>query len=155
MQKNLDNRQLPNRLELSNIEVQIPFKMKYLTFPQEVTWILNIKTKMKNLLARYALLQGRWGMSIQKASSKIQLTIIFLFSAFYLSYAQPGPQLEWTKNYTTPGDDEISCWVETGDGYLIGGRSKSDIGGSKSEASKARRPSASVSPSCFLTRTPS
>jgi hypothetical protein len=34
MQKNLDHRQLQMRLGLSNLKVQIPFKMKYLTYPQ-------------------------------------------------------------------------------------------------------------------------
>lgn len=61
----------------------------------------------------------------------------FLFMFLYTSFGYSQNAVEqWRKHFSGSGIDNISSWIETVDGYLIGGSSSSGVGTDKTQASR-------------------
>jgi hypothetical protein len=82
---------------------------------------------MKNLLARYALLQGRRVMSI------LMNVLFFLICSVNYAMAQSNYIQEWNKDYPPGG---FVTWLETSDGYLVGGYNSSAASDMKTSNSR-------------------
>jgi hypothetical protein len=85
----------------------------------------NSKIMIRQLLQ--SLLSGK------TVISELKYTLLLFFTTLYLTHAQPVPVLEWQKTYTADQADFLNCWVETSDGYIIGGSSNSSASGMKTE----------------------
>lgn len=79
------------------------------------------------------------GLKFLNGLNCFKLALAFLTLLTLNSFAQTSPTVEWKKNYVGLKSDYISAWVETDDGYLIGGYTDSGVGMDKSEPGYGKR----------------
>jgi hypothetical protein len=119
----------------------------FLNFRQSTFWDFYnsasgiIKKRATNVItAKNKLMQAKLNAKSlfrqEKQSFQWCLLLALVFIFFTDSFAQPAQIIEWEKFYKGVGEDKITCWVETSDGYIIGGNSDSNAGGPKTENSK-------------------